>query len=572
MRKFITLLTAVLFLFTAYSQNSVKLNGENNPHFYGENTKDSPKNLCDHSNPSNAFENGYNCSSNSDYRLANDFIVSADENFILSQITAYIFSHSAISSVSALYYSDDAGMPGTEIGNQLSIVPTSQVIIGDNFGYDLYEVVLDLTGFEFSGQSGSETTYWIELIVTNDDAAADIYWEVTSASTVGNESAQVLALGDPWTYTAGFDGVYTFSGDCVPFCGSNNLIDAFENAYNCGVNSTYSTANDFLIEADEKFILEQIEARIWTSSGNTIESVEIQYYEDDAGFPGNEIGSETIAPTSQENLSIHPFGSYDVHRTILDVTPFTFLGQTGGSTTYWIELTIEDNLGSETYWGITSLNSVGNDFAFQNGTDPWYYGSSGYDGIYVFYGQCDLMNTDAEILTFSIPDQVSSTVNDGTSTVQVYMQNGTDLSALVADFSISDFANADVGGTPQVSGTTANDFTSGPLVYTVTAENGTTRDWTVSVDYNVSINAIENNSVKLYPNPNNGQFSIDLSTMGNIETDIQVVNIQGQIIAEYNNVNSTIFNINLNDLSQGLYYVRIVSEKETILKKVSINK
>lgn len=37
-----------------------------------------------------------------------------------------------------------------------------------------------------------------------------------------------------------------------------------------------------------------------------------------------------------------------------------------------------------------------------------------------------------------------------------------------------------VGATPQVSGTTANDFTN-PVVYTVTAADGSTQDYTVTV-------------------------------------------------------------------------------------------
>ncbi len=56
---------------------------------------------------------------------------------------------------------------------------------------------------------------------------------------------------------------------------------------------------------------------------------------------------------------------------------------------------------------------------------------------------------------------------------------GTDVTDLVATFSTSG-TSVKVGSTVQVSGTTANDFTS-PVVYTVTAADNTTKNYTVTV-------------------------------------------------------------------------------------------
>lgn len=56
----------------------------------------------------------------------------------------------------------------------------------------------------------------------------------------------------------------------------------------------------------------------------------------------------------------------------------------------------------------------------------------------------------------------------------------TDVTALVADFTISANATIAVDGVVQVSGTTANDFTE-PVVYTVTAQSGATQEYTVTV-------------------------------------------------------------------------------------------
>ena len=59
------------------------------------------------------------------------------------------------------------------------------------------------------------------------------------------------------------------------------------------------------------------------------------------------------------------------------------------------------------------------------------------------------------------------------------MPTDTDVTALVATFTTTG-ANVEVGSTVQISGTTANNFTS-PVIYTVTAADATTQDYTVTV-------------------------------------------------------------------------------------------
>ncbi len=66
----------------------------------------------------------------------------------------------------------------------------------------------------------------------------------------------------------------------------------------------------------------------------------------------------------------------------------------------------------------------------------------------------------------------------GTS-IAVEMPSGTAVDELIATFTTTG-EGVSVGSTPQVSGQTANDFTN-PVTYTVTAANGTTQDYTVTV-------------------------------------------------------------------------------------------
>ena len=73
----------------------------------------------------------------------------------------------------------------------------------------------------------------------------------------------------------------------------------------------------------------------------------------------------------------------------------------------------------------------------------------------------------------------TGTIDEGAKTISVDVPNGTDVTALVATFTTTG-ASVAVGATTQVSGTTANNFTS-PLVYTVTAADSSTVDYTVTV-------------------------------------------------------------------------------------------
>ena len=89
------------------------------------------------------------------------------------------------------------------------------------------------------------------------------------------------------------------------------------------------------------------------------------------------------------------------------------------------------------------------------------------------------ISTDNLMYNFSFNTPYSKgTINGNTITVTV--PYGTNLKALAAVFSVSNFATVKVGSTVQSSYYTNNDFTN-PVVYTVTAQDGSTKDYTVNV-------------------------------------------------------------------------------------------
>ncbi|MCK4696011.1 MAG: right-handed parallel beta-helix repeat-containing protein, partial [Candidatus Cloacimonetes bacterium] len=112
-------------------------------------------------------------------------------------------------------------------------------------------------------------------------------------------------------------------------------------------------------------------------------------------------------------------------------------------------------------------------------------GSRNDMGAYYYVG----LSSENDILTFSFPEQTgTANIDNVNHTVDIEVAYDTDVSALIATFTISNWATITIGSTPQESGITANDFTN-PVTYTVTAENGTTQDWMVTVTVATSLSS-----------------------------------------------------------------------------------
>ncbi len=87
-------------------------------------------------------------------------------------------------------------------------------------------------------------------------------------------------------------------------------------------------------------------------------------------------------------------------------------------------------------------------------------------------------DTSKAILTYSL-DGVAGVVNEAAKTISVILPFGTDVTALIATFTHTG-EDVTVAAVSQTSGTTANNFTN-PVVYTVTAEDGSAAIYTVTV-------------------------------------------------------------------------------------------
>ena len=75
--------------------------------------------------------------------------------------------------------------------------------------------------------------------------------------------------------------------------------------------------------------------------------------------------------------------------------------------------------------------------------------------------------------------------------------------------------------------------------------------------------------VSIYPNPNNGNFTIELKNHLNEKIDITFISSLGQIVNQQK-FNSNIINFNAPYLSSGIYSLIIKSKNQYLVKKIII--
>ncbi len=122
-------------------------------------------------------------------------------------------------------------------------------------------------------------------------------------------------------------------------------------------------------------------------------------------------------------------------------------------------------------------------------------------------------SSENDILTFELNEQTSAaTIDADAHTVNISVASGTVLTALMPTITVS--ANATIDPASGV----AQDFSS-VVTYTVTAQDGTTQAWTVTVSLETGVSSAKiDKTVNIYPNPINNKLNINV----NSPTDINL--------------------------------------------------
>jgi hypothetical protein len=82
-----------------------------------------------------------------------------------------------------------------------------------------------------------------------------------------------------------------------------------------------------------------------------------------------------------------------------------------------------------------------------------------------------------------------------------------------------------------------------------------------------SVNDLANNTlinIPVYPNPSNGNFTLDLTQLAGQKTEMTITNCLGQIINKRTDKSSSKMNIDLSAEQKGIYFIEIKSEDQSI--------
>lgn len=182
------------------------------------------------------------------------------------------------------------------------------------------------------------------------------------------------------------------------------------------------------------------------------------------------------------------------------------------------------------------------------------------------------LSDEAEILSFSFGeyDSFPAVIDSDEANIDLWVLDDTDLSNLVATFTLSEGAIARVGGIMQVSGETANDFSTGLLDYNVIAENGDVKEWSISVNKMTGVCKYNEIEATLMPNPNSGQFKIVVNDVdGKCQFDL--MDITGRVVYKQEiNAFGTVTEYFDLDLNNGTYFLKTTMNGKLRIEKIVI--
>ena len=176
------------------------------------------------------------------------------------------------------------------------------------------------------------------------------------------------------------------------------------------------------------------------------------------------------------------------------------------------------------------------------------------------------------IVSFGFESPKATGVVSGNK-VTVTVPKGTDLTKLVASFTLSAGATAKVASVDQVSGVTENDFT-GVVKYDITAADNYTKksfEVTVKEDASASLSELSNSNIKLYPNPSTGEFKLAVSAG---QLSVRIMDAAGREVYNFNDKNNLTneLSVNIVDVENGTYFANIVNNGERAVIKFTIAK
>jgi len=391
-----------------------------------------------------------------------------------------------------------------------------------------------ITASDIPAQSNGVTVYY-EIEATDDEAEI----KRTSVKNYSVSDNPLITLIEEDFETCSSDWTTkSVSGSEDWICGEGLMqVNAYESLGNC---------DDWLISPAldlDSYENEILNFKSWTKYEDIYHPIQVKYSTDYSGTgdPVSATWNNLTATWSAENSEAWTIsGNIDlsgiIGSEVYIAFHYTSSGTGGGSCALW---QIDDIL-------LTGNNIITNNESpiisnvLNSPTDP----------------------TDAEDVT------VSATINDSDGTIEsAKIKWGTVSGSLVNVVSMTISDNNYSGVIPaQTGGTT--------IYYLIEAVDNepetvisTENSYSVSTTNGIDKTLKEN--VNIYPNPTKDKINIELNDNVLIKS-VQVFNLIGEKIMEYNYVNESQIRINLEQFSKGFYMIQVNSSNSTIVKKIML--
>ncbi len=181
----------------------------------------------------------------------------------------------------------------------------------------------------------------------------------------------------------------------------------------------------------------------------------------------------------------------------------------------------------------------------------------------IYIEQEEVLSSEAEILEFKmLPNQQKgATIYDRpNASIEITLQDNVDLHQVTLHkLQVSEGAKAYVNEVEIIPLSTVINFNDNNIVKVVAAD-GTVKNWTINFKNKAEIMEIDAKQCQIYPNPAKEILNIEIDAT--IEK-CEIYNISGQLILE-----STQAKMNVGDLKQGIYLVKIMTSNGVCVKQL----
>lgn len=191
--------------------------------------------------------------------------------------------------------------------------------------------------------------------------------------------------------------------------------------------------------------------------------------------------------------------------------------------------------------------------------------------------------TETGVYTLSVSNALSGcSDNDDQLNVTVNPIPTVDLGADIVTVNASEILDAGTGFTNYdwstgASSQTITVTTTDEYIVTVTDGNGCSNSDTIHVAFTAGIQNLDGSIAEaiIFPNPTKGMISLELKGYNDEQLTIEFLDLNGKMVQQYelNNITAD-FNtqINLGNLNEGVYLMKIVSSKSTTTNRIVLNK